>query len=65
MSIISTLPERKERTQRQRSQTPLIYICLRQGMKPCHKRYGRTLGVIRRILRVRERLPKTSRDKEV
>ncbi len=42
---------------------PFISICLRQGTKPCHERYVRTLGGVRRILRLRERLPKTSRDK--
>ena len=61
--LISTFLKRKERTQRQRSRTPCISICLGQGTKPYHNHDIRTQVVIRRIRGVRERLPKTSRDK--
>ncbi len=62
MALISTLAERRERIRRQRSRTPFIPICLRQGAKPYHERCVRTQMGVRRILRLRERLPKTSRD---
>ena len=52
-TLISTCTERKERLQRQRERTPFLSIRLRQGRKPCHERYARTLGGVRRILRLR------------
>ena len=36
INIISTFPERKERTQRQCERMPCISVCLRQGTKPYH-----------------------------
>ncbi len=51
--LISTCTERKERRQRQRERMPFLSIRLRQGTKPYHEHYVRTLGGVRRILRLR------------
>ena len=52
--VISTCTERKERLQRQRERTPFLSIRLRQGRKPYHEHYVRTLGGVRQLLRVRQ-----------
>ncbi len=53
--VILTLPERKERLQRQRERQSLISICLEQGAKPCYERHVRTPGVIRLVNWVKPR----------
>ena len=47
---------------RERQRMSIVIFNLNGAMKPCEERSVRALGVLRPILRLRQRRPKTSRD---